>query len=70
MPKPVSRRELIRKLRKIEFVGPFQGGRHQFMKRHGKKMVIPNPHGRDLGSIILSQIIRELNISAKEFENL
>lgn len=30
---PITRRELIRGLRKLGFEGPLSGGRHQFMVR-------------------------------------
>jgi len=47
--KPVSRRELIRRLRSFGFEGPFSGGHHSFMKRGRLKLRIPNPHGKDIG---------------------
>ena len=70
MPKPVSRRELIRKFKKLGFVGPFIGGRHQFMERRGFKISIPNPHGKDIGSSLLSRILHDIEISSEEFEKL
>jgi len=70
MPKPVSRRELIHKLKKLGFNGPFSGGRHQFMEQRGFKIIIPNPHGKDIGSLLLSKILRDIGISSQEFENL
>lgn len=42
---PVSRRELIRKLKSLGFQGPFPGGKHQWMQRDGLRLTIPNPHG-------------------------
>jgi len=70
MPRPVSRRRLIQKLRKLGFRGPFVGGRHQFMERGSLRITIPNPHGKDIGSAILSRIIHDTGISPKEFEDL
>jgi len=70
MPKPVSRKELIRKLRKLGFAGPFSGGRHQFMERGKFRLAVPNPHGKDIGSSLLSRIIRDIRISTDEFEGL
>ena len=70
MPKPVSRRELIRKLRQAGFNGPFSGGRHQFMERGRFRLILPNPHGKDIGASLLSRIARDIGISSKEFENL
>jgi predicted RNA binding protein YcfA (HicA-like mRNA interferase family) len=42
---PVSRRELVRKLKGLGFEGPFAGGKHQWMRRDGLRLTIPNPHG-------------------------
>jgi len=42
--KPASRRELVRKLRKLGFEGPFAGGKHQWMRRGTLRVTIPNPH--------------------------
>ncbi len=70
MLKPVSRREFIKKLRQSGFIGPFSGGKHQFMKRGGFKICIPNPHGKEIGVALLKQIIKDLGISDDEFLNL
>ena len=67
MPKPISRRELIRKLRSIGFLGPYSGGRHEYLERDGFKLFVPNPHGKDIGPVLLSRIILELKISRKKF---
>jgi predicted RNA binding protein YcfA (HicA-like mRNA interferase family) len=42
---PVSRRELVRKLKRLGFEGPFAGGKHQWMRRGAFRLTIPNPHG-------------------------
>lgn len=70
MPKPINRKELIRKLKALGFVGPYSGGKHQFMEKDNFKISVPNPHGKDIGSILLSQMIRELGITADDFLNL
>ncbi len=70
MPKPISRKELVRRLKTLGFTGHFSGGRHEFMKRGKFRIVIPNPHEKDIGRSLLSQIIRDINIAPKEFENL
>jgi len=70
MPKPVSRRRLIQKLRKLGFFGPFVGGRHQFMERGNLKIIIPNPHNKDIGSSLVSKIIRDINAVPEEFDDL
>lgn len=70
MPRPISHRELIRKLRVLGFVGPFSGGRHPYMEHNGRRIAVPNPHGKDIGSRLLAEIIRELGVSAEQFKNL
>ena len=70
MPKPISRRKLIQKLSALGFVGPFSGGRHQFMERKDFRIAIPNPHGQDIGARLLQQILHELGISSDEFDEL
>ena len=70
MPRPISRKELVRKLKAIGFTGPFSGGKHEFMKRELFRIVVPNPHRGDIGRALLSQIIKDVNITPKEFENL
>ena len=72
MPKllPLPRRILIRKLRKLGFLGPLPAARHEYMKRDGEKIFIPNPHGKDIGLPIIKKIIQQLRISHQEFLKL
>jgi predicted RNA binding protein YcfA (HicA-like mRNA interferase family) len=41
---PVSRREFIRRLRDLGFDGPYSGGRHEFMLRADRRLILLNPH--------------------------
>lgn len=68
--KPASRQELIRRLRKVGFEGPFPGGKHSFMRRGNFKLRIPNPHGSDIEGPKLSRILREAGISEVEWDKL
>jgi len=72
MPKlnPIPRRVLIKKLKLLGFVGPYSGGKHQFMLKNNLKLSVPNPHNQDIGVILLSKIIKELGISVREFGDL
>ena len=70
MPKPLSRRELIRKLRKAGLSGPFSGSRHQYMLHNKLKIFILNPHGGEIGSKIIKLILVDIGISEDEFEKL
>ena len=65
---PVSRVELIRVLRSLGFVGPFSGGRHQFMVRSDATLRIPNPHQGEIGRDLLARILRQGRIDRGEWE--
>ena len=69
MPKvpPCSRNELIRKLRKFGFSGPFSGGNHSYMKKSRYRQIIPNPHGKDISSELIREILRQTNISLSDW---
>ncbi|NOX19556.1 MAG: type II toxin-antitoxin system HicA family toxin [Chlorobi bacterium] len=68
--KPVKRKELIKFFRKLGFSGPYSGGRHQFMIKENITVVIPNPHKKDIGKELLLRILKQANISRKEWEAL
>jgi predicted RNA binding protein YcfA (HicA-like mRNA interferase family) len=67
---PITRRELIRGLRKLGFEGPLSGGRHQFMVRANVVVVVPNPHGRDIGVGLLARILRQAGVFRSEWERV
>ena len=64
MPKipACSRAELIRKLRILGFAGPFPGGKHSYMKRGAYRQTIPNPHGKEISSELVKEIMKQANI--------
>ena len=70
MPKPISRKNWIKKLKQLGFNGPFSGGKHQFMEKNGFRIAIPNPHGKDIGSGLISKMLRDIGVSKKEFNRL
>ena len=57
MPKisPISRADLISKLKSMGFEGPFRATTHQYMIKGRHKIFIPNPHG---GKDIVSAALR------------
>ncbi|MCR4420397.1 MAG: type II toxin-antitoxin system HicA family toxin [Clostridia bacterium] len=67
--KPLSRRELIRRLRRLGFEGPFSGGRHSFMRRGQLKIRVPNPHQSDISASLIKEILRQAGISQKEWDD-
>ena len=67
---PISRQDLVRFLRMVEFEGPYSGGRHEFMLRHEIRIRIPNPHRGEIGRDLLARILRQAHISRDEWEDL
>lgn len=64
---PVTRRELIKRLRNLGWDGPFPGGKHQFMVRGAMKLPVPNPHGGVLSVGMVSEILKETEISREDW---
>lgn len=58
----------MQKFRKLGFDGPHSGGRHLFMVKGTLKVRIPNKHSRDISKHLISEILRQANISAEEWE--
>lgn len=70
MPKNISWRKLVQKFRHLGFDGPYGGGRHLFMKKGELKVIIPNPHQGDIDRHLLSEILRQADISTKEWNEV
>jgi len=71
MPKAISRKKLVQKLRKLGFDGPYPGGRHLFMVKGELKLHVPNPHStKDVSRHLLSEILRQAGISAREMRRM
>ena len=70
MPKPIKRRELIRRLRDFGFYGPFPGKRHEQMRKGQHTIPIPNPHGSDLDWTLVKRILNQAGIDTAEWEKL
>jgi len=65
----ISRRELIGKFRSLGYIGPFSGGKHQFMVKGRQKIRIPNPHGKgEIGVALLKEILRQAGITNEDWE--
>ncbi|MCP5110134.1 MAG: type II toxin-antitoxin system HicA family toxin [bacterium] len=61
---------MVRLLRKAGFKGPFEGAKHQFLQRGSRTGRIPNPHRSDIAKGLLRQILREAELSVREWEKL
>jgi len=58
--KSISHKELVRKLRKLGFDGPYSGGKHLFMIKGNLTLTIPNPHRKDISVELLKRILKIL----------
>ena len=68
MPKPISQKEMIRRLRALGWEGP--GKRHPVMRRGARKLPIPNPHGSDLDWSLVKRLLGQFGIAQDEWEKL
>lgn len=57
----------MRKLKDFGFEGPYSGGKHLFMIKGNLSLTVPNPHGHDIGVGLLNKILKEAEISKKEW---
>jgi len=67
--RPLKRRELIAGLCRLGFVGPYSGGKHQFMVRGDIVLTIPNPHRAEIGLDLLRVVLREAGVTRREWES-
>ncbi len=65
----VTRRELIRRLKKLGLVGPYTGGRHEFMLRGDRRLILPNPHRGDISVDLLVRLLRQAGITREEWQS-
>jgi len=67
---PIKRKELIKTLKQFGFNGPFAGGKHEFLVKGELRLVLPNPHQREISKDLLARILRQADISRSEWEDL
>jgi hypothetical protein len=67
---PISRKNLIKNLRRLGFIGPYASKRHQYMAREETKVYIPNPHQGDIDKALLLKVLGEAGVSREEWEAL
>ena len=74
MPKltPLKAEEVMKKLRRLGFSGPFPGGEYVRMVHLKKAKIIPVPvhKGKDVSVGLIREIINELGISREEWIRL
>ena len=57
----------MKRLRKLGFEGPYQGGKHPYMVKGNLVLTIPNPHRKEISVDLLSRILRQANIDREEW---
>ncbi|MQY59021.1 MAG: addiction module toxin, HicA family [Clostridia bacterium] len=63
---PVPWIELVRRLRKLGFEGPYRGGKHPYIVKGNLVLTIPNPHRKEIGVDLLIRILKQAAITRKE----
>ena len=66
----LKRKILIRKLKKLNFEGPYTATRHEYMIKDAQKIFLPNPHGKDIGVPLIRRIVKQIDVSRKDFLEL
>ncbi|MEK9132325.1 MAG: type II toxin-antitoxin system HicA family toxin [Patescibacteria group bacterium] len=64
---PISSAELVKKLRKFGFSGPYQEGKHPYMIKNNISLTVPNPHEGDASVDLLTRILKQAGISRVEW---
>jgi len=64
----IRRRDLIVVLRRLGFIGPFAGGKHEYMQKGVRILTIPNPHRGDIGPKLLALLLRQAGISRTQWQ--
>ena len=64
---PVSWTELVRRLRRLGFEGPYRGGKHPYMIKGSLVLTIPNPHRREIGVALLARILKRAEVTREEW---
>ncbi len=67
---PISRRQLIKNLRKLGFEGPYEGRKHDFMVRGDCTPRMPNPHQGDVSADLLDRILKQAGVSKEEWRKV
>lgn len=67
---PIRRKDLITLLGQLGFEGPYSGGKHQFMLKGLVRLTIPNPYRGEIGTGLLTRILRQAGIEKSDWEKL
>ena len=64
---PISWSNLVKKLKKFGFNGPYQGGKHPYMVKGDLVLTLPNPHRKEIGTDLLTRILRQANVDKERW---
>jgi predicted RNA binding protein YcfA (HicA-like mRNA interferase family) len=65
----VSRRELIQRLQRLGFEGPYSGGRHEILMCGDRRLILPNPHRGEISADLIVRLLRQSGISREEWQS-
>ena len=51
-------------------MGPYAGGKHEFMQKGDVSVTIPNPHRGDIGPNLLAKLLRQADIERSQWEQI
>jgi predicted RNA binding protein YcfA (HicA-like mRNA interferase family) len=69
-PGPIKRKILIQLLKQCGFLGPYSGGKHQFMIKGDLTLRLPNPHNDDISKDLLARILKQAHLSKDAWKEL
>jgi len=64
---PVSWKDLVKRLRRLSFEGPYRGGKHPYMIKGNLVLTIPNPHRKEISVDLLFRILRRAGIERENW---
>jgi predicted RNA binding protein YcfA (HicA-like mRNA interferase family) len=64
---PISWNDLVGKLRRMGFTGPYRSGKHYFMTKGDFRLTISNPHHQEIGIPLLKEILNRAGITHAEW---
>lgn len=67
---PIPWSNLVKKLKKFGFNGPYQGGKHPYMVKGNLVLTLPNPHRKEIGTDLLTRILRQANVDKERWVEL
>ena len=65
---PISRREFIRRMLALGFDGPYAGGKHEFLIRDERRLILPNPHQGEISIALLTRLLRQAGVAREQWE--